>query len=154
MGEYIMDMRRRVGSIPLMQCGASTIVVNENNELLLQKRADNGEWGYAGGAVELMETVEEAAARELREETGLVADELELLGVFSGPRLHYVYPNGDEVCNVDVVFVCRRYHGELRAQEGEVTALRFFPLDALPSPLFSVNRPAIEAYARRERSGA
>ena len=90
MGEYIMDMRRRVGRIPLMQCGASVIVENEQGEILLEKRSDNGEWAYAGGAVELYERVEEAAVRELQEETGLIAEKLELLGVFSGERLHYI----------------------------------------------------------------
>ena len=53
MGEYIMDMRSRVGHIPLMQCGASVILENEQGEILLEKRSDNGEWAYAGGAVEL-----------------------------------------------------------------------------------------------------
>ena len=87
MVEYIMDMRRLVGHIPLMLCGASVIVENERGEILLEQRADNGAWGYAGGAVELYERVEDAAARELFEETGLAADALELFGFFSGPEM-------------------------------------------------------------------
>jgi 8-oxo-dGTP pyrophosphatase MutT (NUDIX family) len=55
MGDYIMDMRKRVGHIPLMQCGASVIVENERGEILLQQRSDSGAWGYPGGAVELYE---------------------------------------------------------------------------------------------------
>lgn len=145
MGEYIMDMRKLVGHIPLMQCGASVIVLNERNELLLQRRKDNGEWGYAGGAVELYERVEDAAARELLEETGLIADELKLLGVFSGPRLRHTYPNGDQVSTVDIVYLCRRYHGQLRCQPEEVAELAFFPIDRLPTPLFSPQLPAFEA---------
>ena len=146
MGEYIMDMRKRVGHIPLMQCGASVIVENEKGEILLQQRSDNGCWGYAGGSVELYETVEDAARRELEEETGLIADELELLGVFSGPRMAYTYPNGDQVSNVDVVFLCRKYHGQLLCQQEEVEKLSFFAPDALPSPMFEVNLPAIEKW--------
>ena len=146
MGEYIMDMRRRVGHIPLMQCGASMIVENEKGEILLQQRSDNGKWGYAGGSVELYEVVEEAAARELEEETGLIADNLELLGVFSGPQMAYTYPNGDQVSNVDVVFLCRKYHGALKCQDGEVEKLAFFAPDALPSPMFEVNLPAIQKW--------
>lgn len=151
MGEYIMDMRKRVGHIPLMQCGASVIVENELGEILLQQRTDNGTWAYAGGSVELYEAVEDAAARELLEETGLIADELELLGVFSGERMRYTYPNGDQVSNVDIVFVCRKYHGALKCQEGEVEQLRFFPPDALPQPLFSANEPAIEKWLSLRR---
>ena len=146
MGEYIMDMRRLVGRIPLMQCGASVIVENERGEVLLELRADTGDWAYIGGSVELYERVEDAAARELREETGLIADELTLLGVFSGEALRFTYPNGDQVSNVDVVFVCRRYHGELQPEAGEVDCLRFFAPDQLPDPLFPVNRPGLEAY--------
>lgn len=152
MGEYIMDMRKRVGHIPLMQCGASVIVENEQGEILLQRRVDNGEWAYAGGSVELYERVEDAAARELFEETGLIADELELLNVFSGPEMQYTYPNGDEVSNVDVVFLCRRWHGTLKCEPGEVLELAFFALDALPETLFKVNRPAIEQLKRLRRN--
>lgn len=143
---YIMDMRRRVGSIPLLQCGASVIVENDKGEILLQLRTDNGEWAYAGGSVELYERVEDAASREMTEETGLVAEELELLGVFSGEEMRYIYPNGDQVSNVDIVYVCRKYHGALLCAKGEVERLSFFSIHNLPAPLFSSNVPGIRAY--------
>lgn len=135
MSEYILDLRKLVGHRPLLQVGASVIVENEHGEVLLQKRADNHCWGYAGGSVELDEVVEDAAKRELFEETGLIAREMELFGVFSGPDTHYVYPNGDEVSNVDIVYLCKSYSGTLKCQESEVEDLRFFPADALPEPL-------------------
>ena len=111
MSNYILDLRKAVGHRPLLQVGASVIVENEAGEVLLQLRADNQLWGYAGGSVELDEVVEEAAARELYEETGLHAKKLELFGVFSGPDMHYTYPNGDEVSNIDIVFLCREWEG-------------------------------------------
>lgn len=135
MSEYILDLRKIVGHRPLLQVGASVIVENSSGEVLLQQRSDNHCWGYAGGSVELDEIVEEAARRELLEETGLIAGEMELFGVFSGPQTHYVYPNGDEVSNVDIVYLCRDYSGELRCQAGEVDQLAFFPADALPENL-------------------
>ena len=135
MTDYMAALRKIVGSIPLLQCGASVILLNGQGELLLQKRQDNGAWGYHGGGVELNETVEDAAKRELFEETGLIALNLELFGVFSGPELHYVYPNGDEVSNIDIVFLCRNYSGGLKEQSSEVSELRFFPPDALPEAI-------------------
>ena len=135
MSNYIMDLRAVVGHRPLLQVGASVIVVDPQGRILLQLRSDNHCWGYAGGSVELDEVVEDAARRELFEETGLVAEKLELFGVFSGKELHYVYPNGDEVSNIDIVYICRQYSGTLKCQDGEVDALRFFAPDEIPENL-------------------
>ena len=117
MSNYIMDLRKVVGHVPLLQAGASIIVENENGQVLLEKRTDNHQWGYAGGSIELGETVEEAAKRELFEEMGLVADEMELFYINSGEETHYIYPNGDEVYNVEIIYICRKYHGTIKRQE-------------------------------------
>ncbi|MEA4824737.1 MAG: GNAT family N-acetyltransferase [Clostridiaceae bacterium] len=146
MTEYIKDMRSLVGHSPILQCGASVILINENNEILLQKRRDNGCWGYHGGSVELDEVVEDAAKRELFEETGLTADKLDLFGVFSGADMHYVYPNGDEVSNVDIVYICRDYHGEIIRQKSEVDELKFFKSDLLPENLSPPIKPVLKKY--------
>ena len=132
MSNYIMDLRSIVGHRTLLQVGAGIIVVDSENRILLQKRADNHCWGYAGGSIELDEVVEDAAKRELFEETGLIAEELELFGVFSGKELHYIYPNGDEVSNIDIVYVCRRFSGTLRCQWDEVEEIRFFRMNEIP----------------------
>lgn len=79
---YIAAMRSLVGHKPVLQCGASVIVINENGELLLQKRRDNGLWGYHGGSVELDEVVEEAAARELMRKRGSRRTDLSSSGYF------------------------------------------------------------------------
>ena len=135
MSDYIMDLRKIVGHRPLLQVGASVIVEDETGRVLLQKRSDNNCWGYAGGSVGLDENVEDAAKRELLEETGLTANSLELFGVFSGKELHYIYPNGDEVSNVDIVYICRDYTGTLKRQKDEVKELRFFAHDEIPEKL-------------------
>ncbi len=145
MSEYIMDLRKIVGHRPLLQVGASVIVVDPQGRILLQLRSDNHCWGYAGGSVELDEVVEDAAKRELYEETGLIAEELDLFGIFSGKDTHYIYPNGDEVSNVDIVYVCKQYSGSLQCQKGEVEALQFFPLDEIPE---NISRPVQKALSK------
>lgn len=126
MSNYIMDLRKVVGHAPLLQAGASIIVENENGQVLLEKRTDNHQWGYAGGSIELGETVEEAAKRELFEEMGLVADEMELFYINSGEETHYIYPNGDEVYNVEIIYICRKYHGTIkRARRMKSRSLSF-----------------------------
>ena len=136
-----MDMRKVVGHRCILQVEASVILEDEHGRVLLQKRVDNHMWGYAGGSVELDEKVEDAAKRELFEETGLIANSLELFGVFSGKELHYIYPNGDEVSNIDVVYVCRDYCGELKRQEDEVVELKFYA--NLPEELSPPIKPVL-----------
>ena len=152
MTEYMKNLRKLVGHAPLIQCGASVIVENCRGEILLQLRGDNGCWGYAGGAVELGESVEDAAARELFEETGLTSGKLELFGVFSGEGLHYVYPNGDEVSNIDIVYICRDYSGALAFDGFEVKDIRFFTLDALPEKISPPIVRPLKAYIKHRQS--
>ncbi|MBO4377589.1 MAG: NUDIX hydrolase [Clostridia bacterium] len=143
---YVHDIRSKIGHDPLLIVGASVIAVNDKGELLLQRRSDNGCWGYHGGCVELNERVEDAARREFREETGLIAEELTLLGVFSGPEMAYTYPNGDLASIVDVVYVCRAWSGKMLPQNGEVNELRFFAPEDVPDNISPPNIPALKAY--------
>ena len=153
MADYILDLRKAVGHRCLLQVGASVIVEDRQGRILLEKRTDNGLWGYPGGGTELDERVEDAAKRELLEETGLTANSMALFGVFSGPETHYVYPNGDEVSNVDVVFLCRNWTGTIRPQEEEVSEIRFFsaadmpPVEQLSPPI----RPALLKWREGKR---
>lgn len=151
MSNYIMDLRKIVGHRPLLQVGASVIVEDPLGRILLQLRSDNKCWGYAGGAVELDEVVEEAAKRELLEETGLIANKLELFGVFSGKDTHYIYPNGDEVSNVDIVYICKDYSGELKCQEGEVDELSFFETDNIPNNLSKPIAKTLRKYVESKK---
>ena len=151
MSDYIMGLRKEVGHRPLLQVGASVIVEDELGRILLQLRKDNHCWGYAGGSVELDEVVEDAAKRELYEEAGLIAEELEMFGVFSGKDMHYVYPNGDEVSNVDIVYLCKKYSGTLKCQETEVEELKFFDVDNLPKDISYPNIKPINKWVQTKK---
>ena len=68
--------------------------------------------------------------------TGLKAKKLELLGVYSGEKMQYTYPNGDKVSNVDIVYTCHEYTGELKMQASEVSQLKFIDICDLPEDIF------------------
>lgn len=149
MSGYIMDMRKLVGHRTLIQCAASIIIENEKGQILLGKRSDNHCWGYSGGSIEIDERVEDCARRELFEETGLTAGELELFMINSGPEVHYIYPNGDEVSNVEIIYICREWEGEPRAADGEMTDLRFFDVRDIPEEISPPIKPVIDEYIRQ-----
>ncbi|WP_420595066.1 NUDIX hydrolase [Deinococcus sp.] len=143
---YLSELRVIVGSRPLFSIGASAIVQDERGRVLLQRRSDDGLWGMPGGSLELGETFEEAARRELSEETGLDTP-LTLWQAVSGPHLYHRYPNGDQV-----YFVGGLCRGHLPAAalerarpdaEGETLELRWFDLAALPEISANVNRQTL-----------
>ena len=84
---YILELRKQVGHRPLIMTCAGVLLLNEKRELLLQKRADNGLWGYPGGSMELGDSFEDCARREVQEETGLICGNLE----------HFMNVSGEEV---------------------------------------------------------
>jgi 8-oxo-dGTP pyrophosphatase MutT (NUDIX family) len=147
MSGYIMDLRQVVGHRTLIQAAASIICVDKEGRLLLGRRTDNHMWGYSGGAVEIDERIEDCARRELYEEMGITAGELELFYINSGPEAHYVYPNGDEVSNVEVVYICRDYKGEIRPQPEEIEVIRYFSVDEIRMEEISPPiRPVMQKY--------
>ena len=147
---YMSEMRKLVGHRTVIQCAASIICVNEEGRILLGRRSDNHLWGYSGGAVEIDERAEDCARRELLEEMGLSAEELEYFCVNSGPETHYIYPNGDEVSNFEIVFICRKWTGEPRALDGEMEELRFFSCSEIDlSEISPPIRPVVKEYIEK-----
>ena len=130
--DYIQNLRQKVGPSPLILIGATVLILNEQNELLMLLRTDNGCWGVPGGAMEPGERLEDTAIRETLEETSLQIEELSLFHVFSGPELFYQYPNGDEVYNVSVVYKTSKVKGRIKISSKEHMEWNFFPLDNLP----------------------
>ena len=128
---YISDVRQYIGHAPLVTPGA-TVVVMKDNKILLNLRADTNTWGIPGGALEPGETLEETAARELKEETNLHAERFSLLNVFSGEDFYFKYPNEDETYSVVVLYLANGVAGELKITDGESRELAYFGKDELP----------------------
>jgi 8-oxo-dGTP pyrophosphatase MutT (NUDIX family) len=135
MAEYIKEIRELIGNRPLILVGSTIIVMNEKKEILFQHRSDTKEWGLPGGAMEIGESLEQTAERELFEETGLKAKNFKFIDLLSGSNLYYKYPNGDEVYNVICVYLVEDISGELAMNDGESLDLEYFSINELPTKL-------------------
>lgn len=123
-------MKREFPEHPLVGVGA---IIIENSRVLLVKRAHppiQGQWSIPGGALELGELVRDAAVREAGEETGLIVEPGDLLGVYdrvlrhADGRVQYHY--------VLVDFLCRPVGGELHAAS-DAAEVRWFTAEQLPA---------------------
>src|SRR5581483_8783659 len=121
-------MKREFPEVPLIGVGA---IILEGDRVLLVKRAHppiQGQWSIPGGVLEVGEMVREAAVREAREETGLIVEPGELLGVYdrilrdAERRVQYHY--------VLIDFLCRPVGGELLAAS-DAAEVRWFGREEL-----------------------
>jgi ADP-ribose pyrophosphatase YjhB (NUDIX family) len=145
MMSYIKNLRKKIGHDRLIAVGAG-VFIYKDGKVLLQKRRDNLCWALHGGVVEIGEVVENAAKRELLEETGLIANKLELLGVFSGDNRMYTYPNGDEVYMIGIIYICRDFTGDLLPETDETLELRWFDIDNLPKEISPPNVEPMQVF--------
>lgn len=128
--DYIRWIRSKVGHEKVILVFAGGCIFNDKGEVLLQRRGDFGKWGFPGGAVELGETPEQAAIREVKEETGLDVEINRLLGVYTDCDMEY--PNGDKAQSICIVYEFRVTGGELLCDEKETLELQWFSLKETP----------------------
>ena len=144
---YIQDLRSLVGHRPLIFVGAVTIIVDELGRLLLQQRKfPNGVWGITGGLMELGESTEDVARREIFEETGLKVDKLNLINVYSGPQHYIKAENGDEFYVVTVAYYSMGFEGELNIDQSESITFDFFYPDELPKNIVKSHKVILDEF--------
>ena len=144
MADYIHELRKVTGPRKIILNCAGAVIVRDG-KILFQHRADNGKWGLIGGLVEMNETYEEAALREIREETGLEVRLESFLGIFHNHDM--VWSNGDEAHVISAMFTADAEDGEPRIDE-ESFELRFFGEDELPELFAEDHIAALDAYFR------
>ena len=143
------ELRALVGHRRLILCGSSVVIRNEKGELLLQQRVyPEGRWCFPGGLMELGESTEDTARREVFEETALTVGALELIGVYSGPDSLCRAANGDEWYVVNVSYTTNEYSGELKINDGESAALRWFRIEEIPETLVATHKKILADYLR------
>jgi ADP-ribose pyrophosphatase YjhB (NUDIX family) len=135
-----------------LKAGVAVIILNEANQVLLQKRADVGLWGIPSGHIEIGETVAEAAIREVKEETNLEIRIKKLIGVYSDPNSQvFAYPNGKVVHFITTCFLAEITGGELRCNSDESLEIKFFGQQNLPQDLLKMHpRWLNDALEKRE----
>jgi 8-oxo-dGTP pyrophosphatase MutT (NUDIX family) len=91
----------------------NVVVVNDAGEVLMIRRTDNGNWALPGGAIDLGESVAQAAVRETLEETGIECSVTGITGVYSDPRHVILYTSNGEVRQeFSIVLTASRLAGE------------------------------------------
>jgi 8-oxo-dGTP pyrophosphatase MutT (NUDIX family) len=129
-------------------------LIERDEELLLERRSDSGQWGLIGGSIEVSESIGEALRREVMEETGLTVRGHELFGVFSNPKRIAHYPDGNIVRVIAFVFRVEVEGFDALRMSEESLEMRFFGRDELRNlDVVETMRPIIERYLSPEPGG-
>lgn len=126
--------------------GVGAFILNENNELLLQKRAkppEKGYWCIPGGKLEMFETLENAVIRETKEETDLEIKVIKLMGVCD----HIV--ENENTHWVAMSYLCKIEKGSPKIMEPDKALdMKWFNLNNLPDELTITAKKALENYKK------
>jgi 8-oxo-dGTP pyrophosphatase MutT (NUDIX family) len=116
----------RIGKNSTLRVGCSAVIFNETRkEILLTKRADNGQWCLPSGGMEPGESASETCIREVREETGLDVEVKRLIGIYTSPHELIVYPDGNQFQLVAFCFEATVSGGKLNLSN-ETTEYGYF----------------------------
>ena len=139
--EFVLTLREKIGTAPLWLSGVTAVVLRDQ-DVLLVRRADNGEWTPVTGIIDPGEEPAVAAVREVAEEADVRSVPERLAWVHVLPTTFY--DNGDETQYLDLVFRLAYESGTPFPADGENTEAAWFGLDALP-PMSDDMRARIQA---------
>ena len=125
---------------PKVAIGA--IVGNDDGEILLVKRAPSGVWLFPSGWADVGYSAAEVVMKEVREETGIDAEPLQLLGVVDGMRMGFT-----KFGMYMLLFHCRAVGGELVPHPLETDGCGWFSRNKLPNPTAGAEWWAQRAFA-------
>ncbi|MFJ9937661.1 NUDIX hydrolase [Streptomyces virginiae] len=96
---------------------ASTIVVDDDGRVLLQRRTDNRMWALPGGRMEIGESIGECAIRETLEETGIEVEIVGVVGTYTNPRHVFAYDDGEVRQEFSICLLAHPTGGTLRTSD-------------------------------------
>lgn len=137
-----------MSEIKYPRIGIGVMIQNKRGEVLLSQRKSShgtGEWCFPGGHLEMGETLNECAAREVKEETDLDVEKFELISV--ADEMRYLESDGKHYVNIGI----KAFYdgGEPKNTEPHKHEdWRWFSLDNLPAPLFQGTELAINNYKK------
>lgn len=118
---------------------AALVLIRDGESVLLVKQSyDDRYWSLPGGGMEPGESVDQAAIREVREETGLEVRLKRVVGIYSKPR-----ENG-----LAITFEGEVIGGDLLQVTNETSACQYWPFDRLPEPARAHLRERVEDFRR------
>jgi ADP-ribose pyrophosphatase YjhB (NUDIX family) len=106
-------------------------VTNHAGEILLIRRSDNDNWALPGGAVDIGESLTQAAVRETREESGIDCEITGLSGVYTDPGHVILYTSNGEVRQEFSIVLTARATGGQPTPSSETSEVRWAALDSL-----------------------
>jgi ADP-ribose pyrophosphatase YjhB (NUDIX family) len=110
----------------------NVVVANDAGEILLIRRTDNGNWALPGGAIDLGESVAQAAVRETLEESGIHCAITGIVGIYSDPKHVILYTgNGEARQEFSIVLTARPLSGQ-PTPSSESSDVRWVPEAELP----------------------
>ena len=104
----------------------SAIVPDSDGRILLIRRTDNNYWSIPGGGLEPGESLSQAVAREVMEETGIACEVTGLVGIYSDPNHVAAYDDGEVRQEFSICFVTRMLGG-VTTTSPESSEVRFVP---------------------------
>lgn len=110
----------------------SAIVPDDDGRILLIRRTDNNYWSIPGGGLEPGESVSQAVAREVMEETGIACEVTGLIGIYSDPNHVAAYDDGEVRQEFSICFTARMLGG-VTTTSSESSEVRFVSPSDLPS---------------------
>jgi ADP-ribose pyrophosphatase YjhB (NUDIX family) len=112
----------------------SAVVLDDGGRVLMQRRADSGNWALPGGAMEIGESLAESVVREVREESGYDVAVTGLVGTYTDPRHIIAYSNGEVRRQFNVCYTARITGGgmTISADSTEIRFVERREMDGLP----------------------